>query len=186
MGDKNDSQYKPYSELKFNIINLWIKKYFSLTSLIQNSIKELYKTYFDSNKQICSIIYRGNDKARETTISPYIFFIDKAEEILRDHPNIVFHIQTDETEFKNLFLSRFPNNSFYCEAIPSINKSMTSVTDTIPLNKRINFAINFLSLIYIASQSHTIITHSGNVGLWAILFRGNANNVYQILNNKFI
>jgi hypothetical protein len=179
------TQYKQYKNLKFDGLNPVMKKYFTPSEIVAKNIDNIYKKYSFQTQKICSVIYRGNDKYIETTISPYSVFLDKAKEVLSQHPDIRFHIQTDETEFKDTFLTEFPTNSFYCDELPTINKSKTTVTDETPPEYRINIGINFLSLIYIASQSHSIITHSGNVGVWCVLFRGNNNNIHQVFNNRW-
>lgn len=182
---KIDPQFSNYKNLQFNLLNPLIKKYFTPSDNIFYIIEYL-KNKYPFNNRICSVIYRGNDKSTETTISPYNVFIDKAKEVLQINPDIVFHVQTDETEFKESFLSEFAKNSFYCDEVSTISHSMTSVIDTLPIEDRINAASNLLSLVYIASQSNIIITHSGNVGLWTVLFRGHADNIYQVLNNQWL
>jgi len=181
-----NTQFKPYKNLQFNYFNPLIKKYFSPSKTVEKNTDTINQKYSFQTQKICSVIYRGNDKYTETIISPYFIFLDKAKEILSQYPDIRFHIQTDETQFKDIFLTEFPTNSFYCDEVPTINKCRTTVVDKTPRENRINIGINLLSLIHIASKSHTIITHSGNVGLWTILFRGNDNNVHQVLNNEWI
>lgn len=177
-------QFDKYTEINFNLSNKWIKKYFTPSDTVKSKIELFHHKYNFNN--ICSVFYRGNDKSKETQISSYNTFINQAGLLLDIHPSIRFHIQTDEIGFYDAFMNEFPNNSFACRELPMIAKCSTNVTETLPASKRLDFAINFLSMVYILSSSKFLITHSGNCGLWAVLFRGNANNVYQILNDKWV
>ena len=47
-------------------------------------------------------------------------------------------------------------------------------------------AINFLATVYIASQCLRLVTHSGNGGLWACIYRGHSDGVHQYLNGEWI
>lgn len=181
-----NTQFNEYKNIEFNKANKWIQKYFSPSQTIKDRINYFYQIYpkFKSNN-ICSIFYRGNDKITEIPIPSYNQFIDKAKILKKQESNIIFHIQTDELEFQQEFSAIFPN-SFFCKEIPMINRSMTSVSDTIPKIHRLKFAIDFLSIVYILSKSKYLITHSGNCGLWAVLLRGNYENVHQNLLNHWI
>lgn len=94
-------------------------------------------------------------------------------------------LQTDEIEFKDLFLSKF-ENSFFIDEIPMINKDISLVVHKILKTDKQKFAIYFLSSIICGSKCKYIITHTGNCGLWTILFRLNSNNILQYLNGNWI
>jgi hypothetical protein len=103
--------------------------------------------------------------------------------LLKRNPNLIFLIQTDETEFLESFQKRFPNSFFFSE-IPTIKKSNTSIHDVIQVDKRVDAASYFLAVTKILSKNSHLITHSGNCGLWSILFRGSSKNTYQYLNHQ--
>lgn len=179
------SQFVPYRDLKLDKLSPWVAKYFSPSRQVAENIALLRAKYPFAGGNVCSVVYRGNDKSSETAISSCEHFIAKADEALRVNPDVVFHVQTDEQEFREEFSACFPN-SFFCEEVPAIRRSMTNVTEQTPMEQRITLATNLLSLIWLASQSQYVITHSGNVGVWCVLFRGSVANVCQTLDNKWV
>ena len=97
-----------------------------------------------------------------------------------------FLVQTDENEFLNVFLNRFPNNTIYLEEIERLDKQINCVFFTLPINKREEHAINFFSAVVLLAQCEYIITHSGNGGMWSMFYRETARNVHQNLFSKWI
>ena len=124
-------QYKNYSELDYTSLSPFIEKYFSPSTEIKNIIHDINIKYTLDYDNICVLFYRGNDKNTETTICNYQEYITKAKQILVENPNIVFLIQSDETEFIETIISLFPNNSFYFkDEIRHMNKCMSTVDKT--------------------------------------------------------
>jgi hypothetical protein len=120
----------------------------------------------------------------ETELAEYEEFFNKADEILQKNQDIKFLIQTDEIEFAEAFKQKFPN-SFWFHDLSMINHDPnSSVHHSLPRSKRKEHASYFLAAVLIMSKTKHIITYSGNCGLWAILYRGNAQNVHQYLKSK--
>lgn len=177
-------QYKKYKDIDFKSITPFVKSYFSPSIVIKNIIEILEKKYLIDYKNTCSVYYRGNDKCIETGISGYEEFFNKTEQVSQQYPNIKFLIQTDELEFAAEFKRRFIN-SFFFEELAMISHDVNSaVHHSLPRNKRKEHASYFLAAIIIMSKTKHLITYSGNCGLWAVLYRGNAENVHQYLKNK--
>ena len=53
-------------------------------------------------------------------------------------------------------------------------------------NKNYDFSKYYLAITLIMSKCKYIICGSGNCSMWIMLYRGNNNNVYQNLNNKWL
>ena len=90
-------------------------------------------------------------------------------------------IQTDEAEFCEASIGKFPN-CIIIEETKKLNKTTNAVQYTINKGERLENAQIFLAVMSIISDSSKVILNSGNVGLWICLFRNNSNNVYQYLN----
>ena len=178
-------QYYIYQLLDFDSINPIITKYFSPSNIILNIIQDMEKKYNIDYNNICVLFYRGNDKNRETYICNYNEYLDYANKILEINPNILFLIQSDETEFINFISERFPNNSFYfndeIRHVPKCN----STVDIIMKDKNSVFSKYYLTITIIMSKCKYIICGSGNCSFWIILYRGNNKNIIQNLNNKW-
>lgn len=176
-----ENQFSNYSEINFNVINPFITKYF-LTSPIVNQRTDYFinKYNFNLSKTI-GVFYRGNDKITETNIGSYETYLYKMYELLNKNPDFTILIQTDDQDFINFCYGKIPF-IFFNELVRLPNKSNHVVHYY--LNNKTDFAINFLSVTKIMSMCEILITHSGNCGLWAVLYRQNTNNVHQYLNHN--
>lgn len=180
-------QFTDYRNLNFDRIAPFIEKYFSPSDYVNSIIKHYEEKYNIDYHNTCAVFYRGNDKNRETTIASYDAFIGKAEEVLTMHggEGFRFLVQPDETEFLQAFTSSHPN-SFNFEETPHMRKCDSAVFFEMPIKERANYAAHFLAAVIVMSRCKHMIIHSGNCGLWSVLYRGNMNNVHQILNNNWL
>jgi len=180
-----NSQYNIYSLLNHKSTYPVVKKYFSPSKSILKIIEDMENKYNIDYSNICVLFYRGNDKNRETSICNYDEYLIYANKILDINPNVLFLIQSDETEFINFIRERFPNNSFYFNDETRHISKCDSTVDIIMRDKNSIFSKYYLAITIIMSKCKYIICGSGNCSFWIILYRGNSDNVYQNLNNKW-
>ena len=102
-----------YKTLDLISLNPFIRKYFTPNDTILKIQSEIEQKYSIDHDNICVLFYRGNDKIAETKICSYDEYLIYANLIMSKNPNIVFLIQSDETEFINYMSEKFPNNSFF-------------------------------------------------------------------------
>lgn len=178
-------QFQPYSGIKFDQVKPLVDKYYAPSKKVLDLLSVYENKYNLDYNNLCSVFYRGNDKVVEMTVSPYEQFINKAREVKAANPNIKFLVQPDETEFLHAFLSAFPDSIYFTET-PSLSKQMSAVFFETKLGDRMEYGAKFLAATLALSKCNTLITHSGNCGLWATLYRGNTNNVHQIFNNEWL
>jgi hypothetical protein len=195
----NHKQFVNYATLDYNTINPFIKKYFSPSKEINTMIETIEKKYnigvnsssnsvidtIDYNN-ICVLFYRGNDKNTETIICNYNEYIDKAKIILKSNPTIQFLIQSDETEFIDIFTALFPNNSFYFKDEIRHIKKCNSTVDKVMREQNYLFSKYYLAITIIMSKCKYIVCGSGNCSMWIMFYRGHSNNIYQNLNTQWI
>jgi len=84
-----------------------------------------------------------------------------------------------------MFLEKFPN-SIIIEELPRLKKQITVMHHHIPRENRVDFGINLLASTVLVSRCKIMVTHSGNCGLWAVLFRGNTKNTFQFITASVI
>ena len=178
-------QFQPYRNIKFEQVLPLVNKYYSPSKKVLDILSMYENKYNLDYNNLCAVFYRGNDKVTEMNVSPYDYFINKAREVKAANPNIKFLVQPDETEFLNAFLSAFPDSIHFTET-PHLSKMMSAVFFETKLADRMEYGAKFLAATLTLSKCNTLITHSGNCGLWATLYRGSANNVHQIFNNEWI
>lgn len=180
------TQYIDYSLVQYDYLVPLLHKYFYPSTDIHTIIRHIEQEYTMDYANICVLFYRGNDKNTETLICGYGEYIEYAEKVLKENPNIKFLIQSDETEFIEQMTALYPTNSFYFKnKIRHISKSNTSV-DMVFKHQNYEFSKYYLAITVIMSQCEYIICGSGNCSLWIMLYRGHCKNVYQSLDRKWI
>lgn len=180
----NFNYFEHYDTIK--LLFPFVQKFFKTSDVVEKTLRDFEEQHRIDYSKTIAVCYRGNDKSQEISISPYSFFIEKAREVLANNPGFKFLIQTDEIEFRDAFVQAFPNNSFYNEKIPAIyHNPKLVVHHTLQDKDRSSFAVRFLGMVKAMSKCKIVITNTGNVGLWIVLYRGNLNAVHQIIDNKW-
>lgn len=183
-----DERYWQFSDYK-NIIHentrLLMNSYFVLSRHAGGTAYNLRRKYNLDPENTCAVFYRGNDKNRETQIAPYEEFIQRAREVREKNPGIKFLVQPDETEFLEAFLAEFPDAIYFHET-PHMRKKDSVMFNEMPRGQRAEFGAKFLAAVLVLSQCKYLITHSGNCGLFCVLYRGHSDNVIQYLNGEWL
>jgi hypothetical protein len=177
----DEDQFSDFNLINYDYVNFIVNQYFSPSIEIIKIKNELIQKYNIDLKNTISVCYRGNDKSRETNLPTYDEMLNKITQIKYQTPNKKLLIQTDELEFSEYMLSHFPD-SIVIHETKKIKRSNTAIQYTIPFGEKVITAQNFLSVMYLMSETSSIILNSGSVGMWVCLFRGNSNDVYQYLN----
>jgi hypothetical protein len=177
-------QFVDYRDVNPSKLAPFIEKYFSPSGQVVSIAAGYEQKYRFDYSNTCAVFYRGNDKSLETAIGGYDSFIIRAKELQSNNPNITFLVQTDEAEFLASFLHAFPT-AIYIDELPRINKQNSVMQDVLPIQERAEFGAKFIAATLVISKCNHLITHSGNGGLWAVLYRGTTKNVYQWLNNSW-
>ena len=175
-------QWNDYRLIDYDNINPIIYKYFSLGYLIEEN-KAYLKSKYKLDKYI-GVFFRGNDKRLETNIAKYDTFINKIKEVRALYPDLPILLIPDECLFKQFVLKEFDNVICFDE-LPCIDNPTSCKTFELPLKDRPQYGAIYNAAVSLMSESEHLITHSGNGGLWACFYRGNADNVHQCFNNKF-
>lgn len=183
---KEEPQYSDYRLIDFNDTLPFVERYFSPSNHVGGIVEHFEKAYGLDYNNLCAVFYRGNDKARETSIASYDAFIEKAREIKAKAPHIKFLVQPDETEFLEAFQAAFPNDTVHFAETPHMRRKDSAMFYELPLHERAEFGAKFFAAVICLSRCRHMIIHSGNCAFWSILYRGNMDNVHQILNGVWL
>jgi len=179
-----DNELSDYSLLDFKNLNFLVEKYFSPSNEVMNSYDYLLNKYnIDFNNTI-AVCYRGNDKHKETNLPSHSEMIEKIDELVIKFPNHRILIQSDEVDFYESVMKKYPNIIYFEEILKIRKNELSPIQYLVPIGHKTQQAITFLSILLIISKCSNIILNSGNVGMWIALFRGSSNNIYQYLNHK--
>lgn len=183
----HEYQYSNYKELDYPSIRPFIDKYFAPSDEINNIIMNMESKYqLTDYDNLCVLFYRGNDKATETKLCEYSDIIEKAKSVQNENSNVIFLIQSDETEFINAMSAAFPNSFYFKEEIRHIPKSSTTV-DKVFKSQNHEFSKYYLAITIIMSKCKYIVCgSSGNCSIWIMFYRNNANNVFQYRDGAWV
>lgn len=180
--EPGEVSFGDYSKLHFEDVNPFLYKYFSPSDAVWNICSKYEANYQIDFQNTCAIFYRGNDKKRECEITPYEDFINKAQEVLDANPDIRFLVQPDETEFLQAFTKAFPGRCFNFKETPHMRRKDSAIFYELPSDKKMDHGQHFLAAVLTMSRCKHVITHSGNGGMFCVLYRGNFDNVFQFRN----
>jgi len=177
-------QYKDFNKIEIDKLKPFITKYYTPTEKIEGIVKDIEDKYKLDYNNICVLFYRGNDKATELNLPSFYEYIDNANIILKENPNIKFLIQSDETNFINEMKSNFPNHIIFYDEIRHISKTNTTV-DKVFKDQNYEYSLKYLAITIIMSKCKYVICSAGNCGLWIFLFRQNTTNMIELSSVNF-
>lgn len=175
----HEHQFTNYANLDYNVLPI-VEKYFTPSLKIKEIINMMEIKYKLDYDNICVLFYRGNDKITETKLSDYNDYLIYAKSIMLENPNIIFLIQTDETEFIQFIMKHLPNSFYFKDEIRHMPKCKNTVDKIMGQNNL--FSKYYLAITIIMSKCKYIVMGSGNCSIWIILYRGHNKNICQYLN----
>lgn len=159
-----------YRTLDINKIKILNDVYFLPSERVEKRVKELEHKYNIDYNNILAVLHRGTDKWKEAILSPFEQWIQHIEE--KNDKGYRILIQTDDIVYKENFLKELSSNFIFEEMIQDKDHVK-------PTSNKIQWCIDYESIMRIISKCNKIITHAGNSGQIPILYRGNLNNVSQ-------
>ena len=174
-----------YKNIKFQLVTPIVNKYFTPSKQVLKYLNNLVTKYNINYDNTCCVFFRGLDKITETKLCSYSEYDTHINSIIAKNPNIKLLIQSDETQFIEYIINKYPNNSFYFkDEIRHIKQSKTLVEKH--FGNIDYYQMNFLAIILLMSKCNYVICNGGtNVSLWIALYRGHCNNFIQYLNGKW-
>tara|TARA_Y100000816_G_scaffold277951_1_gene248666 strand:- start:671 stop:1408 length:738 start_codon:yes stop_codon:yes gene_type:complete len=181
-----EHQFINYANLDYRCITPLIKKYFTPSAEINEIINKIKKKYNFLYENICVLFHRGNDKNKETKKCSYDEYLTYANWFWEVNKNIVFLVQSDETEFIEFMKNEFPDNSFYFKDEIRHMKKCNDTVDKKMSSQNYDFSKKYLAITIIMSKCKYIICGSGNCDEWIMFYRGNNKNVIQNLDGTWL
>jgi hypothetical protein len=169
-----------YSYINFNLTSKFMDKYFVLSDEIMNIANMLVTKYAIDCTNTIAVCYRGNDMVKETGIPSYGVMLDKVASVRKEYPGHRLFIQSDELDFYSAAKAVNPDMISIDEIVKINRNSNISIADHLSSGRR-SQAMLFMAIVYVISGCSHVIMNSSNVGMWICLYRNNAGNVYQYL-----
>jgi len=175
-----EQQYVHYQYLNYTDVTPFVKHYFSPSPTIEAIMSDLQDKYAFIPDRTCVLFYRGNDKAKETSLPSYEKYLQTAQSLLNTDPELRIWIQSDETEFLDAMKAAFPDNHviFYDE-IRHMPRNPQTTVDKKFYSQNYIMSKYYLAITYLMSQCKYVICGTGNCSLWIALFRGHNEGMTQ-------
>lgn len=173
-----DYRMEPYAALK-----PFVEHYFTPSDVVASIAEDIHATYNIDFGNTLAICYRGTDKHTETVLCSFQGFIDEAKRYLLLNPGMRVLVQTDQEQFLE-HCYRELDNVFHIKELPvtSTTKAMQLHIDPVA---KVVWAQRFLAAVLLISKIRYVINHTGNVGRWICLYRGNAKGMSQFLRQQY-
>ena len=136
-------------------------------------VLELSQRFTDFVENRTAVVYRGNDKVKDSPLVDY----DAMIEMAKDTGSGRFIVQTDEEDFYEYFANRFPNTVRFLNFTMIRRNPDAYILPEI--GHRAQFAFDFFAAIIALARAPQLLIVTGNIGMWCALYRGTTSNLWQ-------
>lgn len=169
-----------YGLLDYRVAKEIRDTYFRLSNGVLDRVRELETHHLPAPVgEVLVICLRGTDKSSEVKPSPLKSYLRRARRILRAHQNLRVWVQTDQKQIRDFLLEQLGPRSFALDVLP-VTADSSVIHQSKMLSSRSEFTRDLLAITWLMSQSHSVITYTGNVGYWISIFRGNSKRLHQL------
>lgn len=105
-------------------------------------------------------------------------YLLEAEDLLAQNPGMRVLVQTDQKQVRDHLLEALGAKAFALDELP-VTEGNTAIHLCLEHGKQA-FADHLLAVNLIMAKSQWVITHTGNVAFWTVLFRGHSDRVVQM------
>ncbi len=170
-----------YSSLPFDRLSPYVQNYFLPSNAVRQRQEELVRKYNIDYEKTVALWYRGSDKFLElSTISPR-YHILETQRLLVNDSDLRVLVQTDQEQVRDFCIEYLRERAFYFNELP-FTSSLVGVHH-IPAESRgisnFQFGITLLAVANIIARCRYVVASTGQLGLWAFLYRGTAKNTVQ-------
>jgi len=179
--DANKYQKHLYN---FEIYNQIIKKFFNPSDIIKDRKNYLLEKYQVDTSKTISVLYRGTDKGSELKLATPEQYMSVVKCILRENNDFKVLLQTDQTQVIHYFHEELGDKLIVFEETPSTttNRVIWSLMEQNGADS-IDWSQWFDAALRCVSDCRYVVNHTGNVGMFMNLYRGNLDGVYQFNEN---
>jgi hypothetical protein len=178
-----------YKKIDFKSISPYIKTYFSPSKYVKTKMNQFIEEYSIIPDKTIALCYRGTDKFVELAPINIERYIEITKKLITENPDFKVLIQTDSLSARKKCIEEFKEKAFFIRELTATD-SLKAIQNILPEERDLsNFDLgsNILASVNIMSRCKYVVTHTGNVGLWIFLYRGNPNNTIQLFpkNNPY-
>lgn len=170
-------QHSHYRELPIPHLAAIMRDWFRPSSRVLDRMRHLTDKYVFTPHQLIAVVYRGTDKGKEVTLAPPEAYLSLTQRLLEQNRDHRVLIQTDQVQVRRLFREVLRERCFFIDELPA-TESLTVMHKLLEGDKT-EWAISLDAVTRLASGASILVDHTGNMGLFLALYRGNALQMYQ-------
>lgn len=170
-----------YSAEPIFLYHLLARRWFTPSVKVEKISKALVKKYTIDPSNTVAVLYRGTDKGLEVQLATSEEYARLAADAISGLPDGRVLIQTDQRQVRDFFCSKFGSRCVFFNEMPVTSGATVihNLADEALGMSRLEFAQHLLAVLLIVSKCRFVINHTGNMALWACLFRGNTEGMTQ-------
>lgn len=167
-----------YESLDIDEFVPYLNKYFRTNDKVKQWEDWFVKKYAIDFDRTIVLSYRGTDKYIELELQPVQRYLEHAKMLLQENPGYRLLVQTDQKQVQDRVMSEVGDRGLFIEELPATT-GRHGVHEILQADK-VEFSQKMLAAVKLMSKCKHLITHTGNVAFWTVLYRGHCNNVVQI------
>jgi hypothetical protein len=175
--DANKFQKNLYN---FEVYNQIIKRFFNPSDIINDRKNYLLEKYQIDTSKTISVLYRGTDKGTELKLANPEQYMAATKSLLSQNSDFKVLLQTDQTQVIHYFHEELKDRLVIFEETPSTtsNRVIWSLMEQNGADS-IDWSQWFDAALRCVSDCKYVVNHTGNVGMFMNLYRGDLEGVYQ-------
>lgn len=159
--------------------DIFVGTYMKPTQKLQERIDFFNYKYKIRSKRTLVVCYRGTDREiKEDSDEKYI---EAVKNFFKNDDIDQIIIQTEQIQIRQLFKDIFGECCIWIEELPGTLGSVAMHFEKQNQNGKDAWSIDLVAMVYALSNATSILTYTGNIGLYLALFgRMKGNNIYQL------
>ena len=166
-----------YSSLNYEALSRFVGAYFRPEDAIEDLVSGFALKYKFDCGNLLVIYYRGTDKGDEVELVPAANYLIEARSILEKESGLRVMVQTDQRQVRDYLLYELGDLAFALDELP-VTDGKVGIHNRIDHDKQ-ECAATLLAAVLVMARSRWLVTGTGNVSFWSVLFRGSAERVVQ-------
>jgi hypothetical protein len=169
-----------YADYPHALYSPLVQHYFSPSPAVTQLLEALIAKYSIRLDDLLCVCIRGTDKFVEVRPIDSALYIRRVETLLDQRPIRRVLIQTDQEQIARVFCRYFGDRCFRLSELPTTTGALAMHLTSAIDGRRLAFAKTVLAIILLMSKAGHVLTHTGNVGAWVSLYRGQRDGLFQM------
>ena len=171
--------HSDYSTLPLKRVRGHISRYFSPADEVKRREANLLAKYDIDPSRTITVCYRGTDKGTELALEDPEVYLDASRALLKRRPRSRVLVQTDQAQVRDFLVSSLGERAFYIDEMP-VTETETAIHQIITPEQQVSFGQTLLATVLVMASTKHLITHTGNMALWTVLYREHTKRVLQL------